>query len=162
MKLRSLEHESFDVIHAAFMEAFSDYVVKLAPPPAALREMLTRRGWMPRLSAGAYDGERLVAFTLNGLDGDRGYDSGTGVVPSHRRRGLARETMEWSKSALREAGARTYVLEVLEANAKAEALYRDCGFAVTRTLRCWKYESSSRAEARPTSIRAEWCDVEPS
>lgn len=161
MKLQSLEDESFDVIHSAFVEAFSDYVVKLAPTSAQLREMLTRRGWVPRLSVGAYDDGKLVAFTLNGLDGVRGYDSGTGVVPSHRRRGLGRELMEWSKVALRGAGATSYVLEVLEANTKAEALYRDCGFEVTRTLQCWKYEAGRRAEARPTSIRPEWCDVEP-
>lgn len=161
MILRSLDSESFESIHAAFVESFSDYVVKLAPTAEQLREMLTRRGWVPALSVGAYDGERLVAFTLNGLDEERGYDSGTGVVPSHRRHGLARQTMEWSKERLRAAGAKEYVLEVLEANTKAEALYSSCGFGVRRKLQCWKYESGTLAEAGPASIREEWRDVEP-
>ncbi len=166
---RSLEGESFEAIHAAFAEAFSDYIVRLSPTPDGLREMLTRRGWVPELSVGVYDGGRLVAFTLNGFDGTTGYDSGTGVIPSHRRGGLARQTMEWSRARLRDAGATRYVLEVLEANAPAAALYRNCGFDVTRRLQCWTYESGSepgsgsapRRTASQGAITPEWCDVEP-
>lgn len=165
MNLRSLESEAFEAIHAAFAEAFSDYVVRLSPTVDGLREMLTRRGWVPELSAGVYDGAKLVAFTLNGFDGTTGYDSGTGVIPSHRRGGLARQTMEWSRERLRDAGATRYVLEVLEANAPAAALYRDCGFEVTRRLQCWTYESKSApgttGMAAQGTIRPEWCDVEP-
>jgi len=163
--LRSLESETFEAIHAAFAEAFSDYIVRLSPTLDGLREMLTRRGWVPELSVGVYDGEQLVAFTLNGLDGTTGYDSGTGVIPSHRRAGLARQTMEWSRTRLRDAGATRYVLEVLEANTPAAALYRDCGFDVTRRLQCWTYESDSDSgkvrTAAQRTITPEWCDVEP-
>jgi ribosomal protein S18 acetylase RimI-like enzyme len=165
VNLRSLESEAFEAIHAAFAEAFSDYIVRLSPTPDGLREMLTRRGWVPELSVGVYDGAKLVAFTLNGFDGTTGYDSGTGVIPSHRRSGLARQTMEWSRTRLRDAGATRYVLEVLEANTPAAALYRDCGFDVTRRLQCWTYESNSAPAAVRTAaqgtIRPEWCDVEP-
>jgi ribosomal protein S18 acetylase RimI-like enzyme len=165
VSLRSLESESFEAIHAAFAEAFSDYVVRLSPTLDGLREMLTRRGWVPELSVGVYDGAKLVAFTLNGFDGTTGYDSGTGVIPSHRRAGLARQTMEWSRARLRDAGATRYVLEVLEANAPAAALYRDCGFDVTRRLQCWTYESGSPSGTAGTAsqgtITPEWCDVEP-
>jgi ribosomal protein S18 acetylase RimI-like enzyme len=167
VNLRSLEGETFEAIHAAFAEAFSDYIVRLSPTPDGLREMLTRRGWVPELSVGVYDGAKLVAFTLNGFDGTTGYDSGTGVIPSHRRAGLARQTMEWSCTRLRDAGATRYVLEVLEANTPAAALYRDCGFDVTRRLQCWTYESGSESAAPATvrtaaqgTIRPEWCDVE--
>lgn len=159
--LRPLTTESFDTIHAAFVEAFSDYVVKLSPTREQLREMLTRRGWVPQLSVGAYDANQLVAFTLNGLDGQRGYDSGTGVLPTHCRRGLAKQTMEWSLARLRAEGATRYVLEVLEANERAAALYRDCGFEVTRRLQCWTYESSAARPMPSTSMHPEWCDVEP-
>jgi ribosomal protein S18 acetylase RimI-like enzyme len=163
--LRSLGNETFATIHAAFAEAFSDYIVPLSPTLDGLREMLTRRGWVPELSVGVYDGETLVAFTLNGFDGTTGYDSGTGVLPSHRRAGLARQTMEWSRTRLRDAGAMRYVLEVLEANAPAAALYRDCGFDVIRRLQCWTYDSDSHSGTVTTAshgtIKPEWCDVEP-
>src|SRR5258708_32538819 len=121
MNLRSLEGESFETIHAAFAEAFSDYIVRLSPTPDGLREMLTRRGWVPELSVGAYGGENLVAFTLNGFDGTTGYDSGTGVVPSHRRAGLPRQTMEGARARLRSAGATRYVPDAPQAHTPAAA-----------------------------------------
>jgi ribosomal protein S18 acetylase RimI-like enzyme len=151
----------FAVIHAAFLEAFSDYVVKLSPTAAQLREMLERRGWVPELSVGAYDGETLVAFTLNGFDGVTGYDSGTGVLPTHRRRGLAEEMMEWSRNRLGEAGATRYLLEVIETNAAAVALYQRCGFDVTRRLQCWSFESSERITLPERDVMPEWWDIEP-
>lgn len=140
---RSLRAADFDEIHRAFVGAFSDYVVPMKPAPEALREMFTRRGWVPELSSGVFEGKRLVAFTINGLDGTTGYDTGSGVIPSHRRRGLARQTMEHSFELLRRAGATRYVLEVLEPNVAAATLYQDVGFAETRRLDCWTLEVSS-------------------
>jgi ribosomal protein S18 acetylase RimI-like enzyme len=141
--IRTLTREDFDALHAAFLAAFSDYVVKFALTHEQLAEMLTRRGWVPGLSVGAFEDGSLVAFTLNCVEGDRAYDTGTGVIPTHRRRGLARELMERSFELLGDRCS-TYVLEVLEPNAKAVELYRATGFEVVRTFQCWSYESSSR------------------
>lgn len=162
--IRTLDHDDFDAVFAAFGEAFSDYVVPLRPTREQLREMLTRRGWVPRLSAGVWDGARLVAFTLNCFEHRAGYDSGTGVVPSHRRRGLARQMMGFVVPLLRAAGAERYVLEVIEANAPALALYRDVGFQEKRRLQCWSYASelSSPEPIARGIMRPEYCDVEPS
>lgn len=107
----------------------------------------------------------MVAFTLNGLDGNRGYDSGTGVVPTHRRRGLGRELMERSCELLRAAGAREYVLEVIDTNTRAVELYRATGFVETRGFQCWRYESSSLQVFESSSVEKptpSWRDVEPS
>lgn len=162
-ELRVLKASDFDAVHPAFLEAFSDYVVKLAPTAEQLRELLTRRAWVPELSVGAYDGDSLVAFTLNGFDGNRGYDSGTGVVPSHRRLGLARQTMEWSIARLHEAGATGYVLEVIESNAPAVALYHACGFEVVRRMQCWSFPRwQPAAPPGVGTIEPRWWDVEPS
>ncbi|MGZ5431666.1 MAG: GNAT family N-acetyltransferase, partial [Thermoanaerobaculia bacterium] len=140
--IRTLTQDDLESLHAAFVAAFSDYVVKLTPTPEQLAEMFTRRGWIPELSVGAFDGDAMVAFTVNCVEGDRAYDSGTGVVPSHRRRGLGRELMERSFELLR-GRCTSYVLEVLEANTRAVVLYRATGFEVVRELQCWSYESSS-------------------
>lgn len=125
--IRTLRDDDFDAIHRAFVDAFSDYVVPMRPSAEALREMFTRRGWVPELSSGIFEDEALVAFTLNGLDGERAYDTGSGVIPSHRRRGLARQTMVHSIELLRDAGAATYQLEVLEPNAPAIGLMAGWG-----------------------------------
>jgi ribosomal protein S18 acetylase RimI-like enzyme len=175
---RSLRDDDFDEIYRSFVEAFSDYVVPMKPAPEALREMFTRRGWVPELSSGVFEGDRLVAFTINGFDGTTGYDTGSGVVPSHRRRGLARQTMEHSFELLRNAGATRYVLEVLEPNVAAAALYREVGFAETRRLDCWVWsavaaatafvsdsaapEHTKAAAAAAALQRETWWDVQPS
>jgi ribosomal protein S18 acetylase RimI-like enzyme len=145
MVIRTLTAGDFEIVHAAFLEAFSDYVVPLSPPREQLLEMLTRRAWHPEASVGMFDGERLVAFTLNGIDGNAGYDSGTGVVPSHRQRGLARTMMERSFELLRERGCTRYVLEVIDSNTRAIELYRGLGFVERRGLQCWTFDGGGDA-----------------
>ena len=142
MKIRPLRGDDFDEVHRAFVEAFSDYVLPMQPSAEALREMFTRRGWVPELSSGIFEDERMVAFTLNGFGGATGYDTGSGVIPTRRRRGLARQTMEHSIELLRGAGATRYVLEVLEPNVAAAALYRSIGFVETRRFDCWTFVPS--------------------
>ncbi|HEX6158664.1 MAG TPA: GNAT family N-acetyltransferase, partial [Thermoanaerobaculia bacterium] len=136
---RPLRDDDFEAVHTAFTEAFSDYVVKLAPTREQLAEMLTRRGYVADASVGIFDSGQLVAFTLNGIDGDAAYDSGTGVVPSHRRQGLARQMLDFLIPRLRERGCTRYVLEVIEANHAAAELYRSHGFVETRRLQCWSF-----------------------
>ena len=175
--IRTLGADDFDEIHRAFVEAFSDYVVPMKPTAEALREMFTRRGWVPELSSGIFENDRLVAFTLNGFDGTSGYDTGSGVIPTHRRRGLARQTMEHSISLLRDAGATRYVLEVLEPNTGAAELYRTVGFVETRRLDCWAWSAAAAAAtafvggsaaheytkaAAAAAALQDWWDVQPS
>ncbi|HJQ40259.1 MAG TPA: GNAT family N-acetyltransferase [Thermoanaerobaculia bacterium] len=165
--IRALTAADFDAVFAAFVSAFSDYVVPLQPTREQLQEMLTRRGWVPEASIAAFENDQIVAFTLNGVEGTRGYDSGTGVVPTHRRHGLAREIMRACYPLLREHGCTEYVLEVLEANHRAHALYESEGFAVTRGLQSWKYDGAA-GFSPPESFGGlkpaapQFWDVEPS
>ncbi len=167
MVTRTLTGNDFDVVHATFLEAFSDYLVPLALTREQLAEMMTRRGWVPEASVGIFDGERMVAFTLNGIEGDRAYDSGTGVVPSHRRRGLGKEMIDFVEPVLRGRGCAEYVLEVLEPNEKAIGLYLGAGFRETRRFQCWRLECGGDAAAfesgsAAAALQKDWWDVEPS
>jgi GNAT superfamily N-acetyltransferase len=155
--IRTLTAADFDVIYEAFLDAFSDYVVRLSPARAQLEEMLTRRDYVPEMSVGMFEEGRLVAFTLNGVEDDRAYDSGTGVVVSHRRRGLARQVMNPCFEVL---GNRPYVLEVIDSNAAAIELYRGLGFRETRGLQGWMLESQSLrvAESQSGSAPLRLCD----
>jgi ribosomal protein S18 acetylase RimI-like enzyme len=157
----------FDQIHGAFREAFSDYVVPMSPSREQLQEMLTRRGWRPELSVGAFREGVLAGFALNALDGEIAYNSGTGVIPAARRHHLAKEIMRASADVLRRAGARRYVLEVIESNTAARGLYEGEGFEAARRLQCWTYEGAGvtavvDAIASPDweRLRAMW-DIEP-
>lgn len=156
--IRTLTHDDFQSLFAAFQAAFSDYVVKLSPTPGQLREMFTRRGWIPSLSVGAFDAGSMVAFTVNGVDGTVAYDSGTGVVPSHRRKGLARAVMLKSFEVL--GGCEQYVLEVLEQNAGAIELYRDLGFRDVRGLQCWMVDPDTADPAQAGATSSPSSDLE--
>jgi ribosomal protein S18 acetylase RimI-like enzyme len=93
-------------------------------------------------------------------DGTRAYNSGTGVVPSHRRQGVARVLLDAVFTRVDE-----YVLEVLEDNAKAIALYTSAGFVERRRFQCWTYTGSGTLpelhDADLDAIAAH-ADVEPS
>jgi len=162
--IRTLTPDDFESLYAAFQSAFSDYVVKLTLTREQFAEMITRRGWRPELSVGAFEGDLMIAFTINGVDGDRAYDSGTGVVPTHRRTGLARALMERSFELLRDCSE--YVLEVIDANTRAADLYRSLGFRETRGLQCWAIDipdaSASEFPLRLLDGNPIAPDIEPS
>lgn len=141
MELRSLIGVSWDELAAAFERAFSDYAVPMRMTAEALERMQTRRGFAPRSSFGAWDGDALVGFVLTCRDGERAYNSGTGVAPSHRRGGLAKQLMARAIEQIHGP----YVLEVLADNAKAIALYESLGFQRRRTLQCWGYDGPRAA-----------------
>ena len=163
IEIRSLTGIGFDTLTAAFNDAFSDYDIPARYTTEYLTNLVIRRGYRPDLAVGAFDGQRLVGFVFNCLDGDAAYNSGTGVAISHRRRGIARQLMERSIETL---PARRYILEVIETNSRAEALYRQLGFVETRRLQCWKYEPSAAATEKRRQAAAlqeirSWCDVAP-
>ncbi|MDE7470362.1 MAG: GNAT family N-acetyltransferase, partial [Paramuribaculum sp.] len=103
MKIRSLEDIDFDHLFRGFEKAFSDYEIRF--DKEEVRCMLVRRGYNPRLSFGAFDGDEMVAFTLNGIglfnDIRTAYDTGTGTVAEYRGRGLAGEIFAYSLPYLR-------------------------------------------------------------
>lgn len=142
MQIRSLSGVSWDELARVFNEGFSDYAVPMAMTAESLAGMQRRRGYVAEVSFGAYDGARLVGFVLTCLEGDRAYNSGTGVVPAHRHGGLARELVE---TVIGSVPAASYVLEVLEDNARAIALYAGLGFVETRRFGCWTFDHPGEA-----------------
>jgi ribosomal protein S18 acetylase RimI-like enzyme len=101
-------------------------------------QRLIRDGVELEMSGGAFVGDMMVGFYLNGLGSWQGhrtiYDAGTGVVPDHRRRGVAKELFNFMLPQLREASVYQYLLEVLSDNEPAVNLYRLLGFQETRRL----------------------------
>lgn len=132
--IRSLENVSHRTLFEAFKEAFKDYEMQLTQPE--LIKMLHRRGFTPHLSFGAFENERLVSFTFNGIGEFNGlttaYDTGTGTIAEFRGRGLATRIFEYSVPHLKRDGISRYLLEVLQHNTNAVSLYKKLGFEVTR------------------------------
>ena len=150
---------------AAFNDAFSDYDIPAHYTTEYLTNLVTRRGYRPDLAVGAFEDGRLVGFVFNCLDGDEAYNSGTGVVISHRRRGIGRQLMKRSIDTL---PAKRYILEVIETNTRAESLYRQLGFVETRRFQCWTLSGGQppsavrTAEGRCPPLQTDWFDMVPS
>jgi len=142
--IRSLAGVGWDQLAAGFNQGFRDYLVPVAMTPAALESMQRRRGYAAACSFGAYDGDRMIGLILTCLDGDRAYNSGTGVAPEYRGGGVARRLLD---AVIAAVPARTYLLEVIEANQRAAAVYRAAGFAETRRFDCWTYGGDGDATA---------------
>ena len=140
MDIRNLENIDFDTLFEGFSNAFSDYEIHFDKDE--VHSMLIRRGYVPNLSFAAFEGGKIVAFTLNGIGMFNGirtaYDTGTGTVKDYRGCGLAGEIFRYSLPFLRQAGISQYLLEVLQNNHKAITVYRRMKFDTTREFDCFK------------------------
>lgn len=140
MKIENLKGVDFNTIYNAFDKAFSDYEIGFKKDE--VRSMLTRRGFNPDLSFAAFQGNSIIAFTLNGTgvfnDMPTAYDTGTGTLKEYRGQGIAQEIFRYSIPYLKEAGIKQYLLEVLQNNTKAISIYRRMGFETTRELDCFR------------------------
>jgi ribosomal protein S18 acetylase RimI-like enzyme len=140
-QFRTLETMAIEDLHDTFLEAFSDYLVKVDVPLWKFETMARRRGMVPGLSVGAFVDDRLVGFIFNGVrqwGGRRtAYDTGTGVVPEYRKMGATTRMFARALEVLRKAGVEQYLLEVIKENDPAGDLYRKQGFVPLRGLNCY-------------------------
>jgi ribosomal protein S18 acetylase RimI-like enzyme len=136
MEIRTLRDTTNDELYVAWADAFKDY--ERTWTREELEVLLTRRGYVSGLSFGAFDGGKLVSFTLNGIGPYNSiytaYDTGTGTMEAYRGKGLASHIFEYSLPYLHEAGCKQYLLEVLHYNEKAISIYKAAGFEVAREL----------------------------
>ncbi len=139
---KTLESTTVEVLHKAFVDAFSDYQVKIDLPMWKFQAMLQRRGYTPSISVGAFQGELLVGFILNGSRDWEGkataYDLGTGVIGEYRKQGITSNILSVLKELLREKGIEQYLLEVIQTNTTAFKLYEKQGFDVLRAFSCFQ------------------------
>ncbi len=147
-----------DQLHPTFAAAFSDYSVDMSyMTPERLSARLAKNGVDFDVSVGAFDGDRMVGFTLVGLGRWRGqpaaFDAATGIVSGYRGGGLAGRMMDLALSALRARGIGVFVLEVLAGNGPAIGAYRKAGFEVERTLACYQLETTRLARVPPDGAR---------
>lgn len=138
INIKTLENTPFEIIHEAIVNAFSDYVEQFELTLDQLKYLVERRGYDPALSFGAFDEDKLVGLTLNGVglwNGERtAYDTGTGIIKEYRKQGIATRLFNESLPILRENDISQYLLEVIKTNIGAFDLYRKAGFKVTREL----------------------------
>ena len=150
--IESLDKVSYDIIFRGFSEAFKSYEFQLNKDQ--LLAMLHRRGFVPQLSFGAFENEKLVSFTLNGIGSYNGiktaYDTGTGTLEAYRGKGLASKIFKTTVPFLKEAGITQYLLEVLQHNPKAISVYRKLDFKVSQEF---NYFGASADDLNLTAVK---------
>jgi ribosomal protein S18 acetylase RimI-like enzyme len=139
-----LSREQFPQIHGTFREAFADYYVDTSGmTETVLYNRAVKNGVDFEASVGAFEGDRMVAVTVVGLDQWKGapaaFDIATGVVPGHRGKGVAGEMFEFASGRLRERGVARFVLEVIQENEPAIKAYEAAGFRATREFDCFHW-----------------------
>lgn len=135
---RLLSAADSTALFECFLAAFSDYQVDMRVSEIQFQQRLARDGVRLEMSAGAFAEDRMIGFYLNALGQwqrtETAYDAGTGVIPSYRRQGVAKEIFAFMVPRLKEVRVSQYLLEVLTGNQAAVALYRKLGFVETRRL----------------------------
>jgi len=129
-------------LYSTFMAAFADYPMDVNTTTEEHLLLRMQKNTVDyHVSPGLYDGDRLVGFTLIGIDrwGDHltAYDAGTGIVPDYRKQGWVRKMFDHALPWLREKGVERFVLEVLQQNEPAIKAYERSGFELARELKCY-------------------------
>jgi ribosomal protein S18 acetylase RimI-like enzyme len=141
IQYKTLDTTSREILHESFIEAFSDYQVKMDLPFWKFMQMLQRRGYNPAVSIGAFRDNKLVGFSLNGIriwnDKETVYDIATGVVPEYRRQGITSAVFSYVKKFLEDKQIKQYLLEVIKSNHPAVQLYQKEGFEILREFSCF-------------------------
>jgi ribosomal protein S18 acetylase RimI-like enzyme len=143
-----LDRVSRTQLHRVWLEAFCDYAIDSSHVTEKLIEIRTvKNGVDFDLSVGAFDGDRMVGFTLIGLGEWEGqlaaYDVGTGIIPDFRGQGLAQKMFAHATPGLKERDVELFLLEVLQENTAAIRAYRKVGFEITREFCCFKLPLAS-------------------
>jgi GNAT superfamily N-acetyltransferase len=124
-----------------FNAGFSGYLVPMHHDEATFQTHLDRNDIDLAASPVLLDGDP-VAFALVGIRETDAWIGGAGTVPTARRRGYARRTMQAALDSSRARGCRSVWLEVIDANAAARGLYEQLGFQTTRDLLVWRLPRS--------------------
>jgi ribosomal protein S18 acetylase RimI-like enzyme len=142
MIIRNLHEIPPETIVDCLLIAFENYFVKM---PSGHDYWINR--WQGArvdysLSAGIFDGEKLVGFILHGIDKDNdglltAFNCATGVLPEYRRKGIVGDLYNYLVPQLKEAGVKKCSLEVITKNNVAIQSYEKVGFAIVREYKCF-------------------------
>ncbi len=162
LEMRFLSPEDIEEVYPCFVEAFSNESRTIIINRQTFLQRLSRNGYQPGLSVGVWDGQRMIAFMLHCLTGQTAYNTGTGVLLDYRRKGLVSRMYDFSKPALRNAGAKHCLLEVLKTNQAALGAYARCGFVQNREFMLYALYSKNLRVSSPKIrfhiIEAEYAD----
>ncbi|WP_375563163.1 GNAT family N-acetyltransferase [Bernardetia sp. OM2101] len=144
MEIRNLSEINFDTLIDCFLLSFENYFVKMPTDADYYKQRWQTAKVDYRLSYGMFDDEKLVGFIIHAIDERNSkktaYNTGTGVIPSHRGQKIIPSIYEYAIADLRKNGIEKSVLEVITENKKAIKTYQHVGFELTKQYKCFTGE----------------------
>lgn len=144
MEVITLDKVSISELTTCFNLAFSDYFVKFSATESYLQQRWKGAGIDFSLSSGVIDEGKLVGFIINGIRDWNGlktaFNSGTGVIPSHRGNRLTEKMYQFLLPKFLENGIQSLGLEVIQENMKAIHVYEKVGLKIRRSFHCFRGE----------------------
>lgn len=174
MDIRLLSEEDFDSLYKAFISAFTNNEVAFQPSIEEFDHRLKNKLLVDNeISAGSYDGSEMMGFILHTSGIYQGiptaYNGGTGVLPGFRNQKAAESMYEFLIPKIQQKFLARILLEVVETNKRAIALYEKIGFTFKRRFKCYKMTEQKESfseihihEGSISEVNFNFNDFEPS
>lgn len=150
MEVRPLDQTPLEEIVECLSLSFADYFVKMPKDPAYWKARWKGARVDYRFSYGMFDQDQLVGFMVHGADFKNGiftaFNTGTGVIPEYRGRGIVRQMYKLALQEFKDRGIQQCTLEVIQNNESAIRAYQKVGFEITRKLKCYQGKLPARQE----------------
>ena len=143
MEIKSLQNTPVEEILKTLNLAFSDYIIPINFTLDYVNERWKASGVDYRLSFGVFENNQLVGFIIHAINiyGDFkvAYNASTGIIPTHRRKGLLTKLYEKAIGRLQENGIHKSTLECITENERAILAYQKIGFKIDRTYNLYRF-----------------------
>ncbi|NQZ74806.1 MAG: GNAT family N-acetyltransferase [Ekhidna sp.] len=174
MDIRPIFENDFDKLYSSFKIAFSENEVSFEPSKEDFQYRLNKKLiYSEDISACCWDGDEMTGFILHASNIYQGiptaYNGGTGVLPGFRNQRTAEGMYEYLIPRIQQKFLARILLEVVENNEKAIALYEKIGFIFKRRFHCYKmlepFKSTSTFQVEDgdiSEVNFSFNDFEPS
>ncbi|WP_422124057.1 GNAT family N-acetyltransferase [Planococcus sp. X10-3] len=130
----------------AWNKGFEGYHFDMTTTPEAFTKRMMQEELSKELSVVAFDGKLPIGIVLNGIRESAGrkigWNGGTGVAMSWRKRGVGLQLMEKTLELLKEQEVEIATLEAISSNGKAIELYKKLGYDIVDKLHFMKLDGA--------------------
>lgn len=141
MTVQNLSNISFEELLNCFLKAFENYYVKMPTDRNHYKERWKATKVDFNLSYGMFDKGKLIGFIIHAIDNRNGtltaFNTGTGVLLEHRRKGIVNSIYEYAFKDLEQNGIEKIKLEVITENKIAIRSYETIGFEICKNFKCF-------------------------
>ncbi|WP_059173776.1 GNAT family N-acetyltransferase [Bacillus sp. FJAT-27445] len=138
IEIKRLTDCTFNEVLTAWNTGFEEYFVDLTMTHEAFLQRFPLEDLSPSMSVVAFVDGEPAGLIVNGIRTIKGvktaWNGGTAVAVKYRKQGVGRALMEESLNVYKQEGVQLAMLEAIEGNDKAIALYESLGYKIVDRL----------------------------